>query len=555
MQYNDTIDPRTRQLVTPCRVVTTAGDVRNADALTLVRPAQVSLRESGPLCVLTNPAEGEHASVLLDFGRELHGLVSLSVYARSGVKYPEVRVRLGESVGEALTPLGERGTTNDHANRDTVITVAPYSDNQTNESGFRFACIELLTPSASVTLRAVQATYIFRDLPYIGSFECSDPKLNEIWKTAAYTVHLNMQRYLWDGIKRDRLVWAGDMNTEIQTVLAVFGNSCDVVQKSLDFNRDCTPAGDAMNGISAYSLWWLVSHFDWYMGTGDLAYLTEQKDYMEKLLDRFLTYIDENGAETMPAGRFFDWPNRACDETTHAGLQGFFRYVLVRAVPMMNVLGNRELAARCAEKAKLLATHIPDPQGRKQPAAMLALGGIGEPREWVEKVILPNGAADLSTFLGYFTLVACARYGHTAEGVQIIRDYWGRMLDMGATTFWEDFNIDWAKNATRIDELPQAGKDDIHGDFGAFCYLNFRHSLCHGWASGPAPFLTKYVLGVRPFKAGFDTAIVCPNPVGLQWVKGTVPTPHGTITVEYEDGMTRVDAPKEIKIIEKPKVY
>lgn len=25
------------------------------------------------------------------------------------------------------------------------------------------------------------------------------------WLTGAYTVHLNMQDYLWDGIKRDRL--------------------------------------------------------------------------------------------------------------------------------------------------------------------------------------------------------------------------------------------------------------------------------------------------------------------------------------------------------------
>lgn len=27
------------------------------------------------------------------------------------------------------------------------------------------------------------------------------------------------------------------------------------------------------------------------------------------------------------------------------------------------------------------------------------------------------------------------------------------MLDLGATTFWEDFDINWKKNAARIDEL------------------------------------------------------------------------------------------------------
>jgi hypothetical protein len=31
-----------------------------------------------------------------------------------------------------------------------------------------------------------------------------------------------MQEYLWDGIKRDRLVWIGDMYPEVSTIHAVF---------------------------------------------------------------------------------------------------------------------------------------------------------------------------------------------------------------------------------------------------------------------------------------------------------------------------------------------
>ena len=32
------------------------------------------------------------------------------------------------------------------------------------------------------------------------------------------------------------------------------------------------------------------------------------------------------------------------------------------------------------------------------------------------------------------------------------------MLDLGATTFWEDFNLDWIPNAAPIDEPVPAGK-------------------------------------------------------------------------------------------------
>ena len=81
--------------------------------------------------------------------------------------------------------------------------------------------------------------------------------------------------------------------------------------------------------------------------------------------------------------------------------------------------------------------------------------------------------------------------------------YWGGMLDFGATTFWEDFDLAWTKNAGRIDELVSAGKKDLHADFGDHCYIGLRHSLCHGWAGGPTAWLTEHVLGIRPLEPGF----------------------------------------------------
>jgi len=85
------------------------------------------------------------------------------------------------------------------------------------------------------------------------------------------------------------------------------------------------------------------------------------------------------------------------------------------------------------------------------------------------------------------------------------------MLDLGATTFWEDFNLEWTSNAARIDELVPAGKKDIHGDYGAYCYLGFRHSLCHGWASGPTAWLSQNVLGVKPLTPGCQRVRVAPQ--------------------------------------------
>ena len=213
-----TSDPRVRRTLTPRRVMTTRGDVRGEESLLTVLPPQVMLWTPGA-CRLQNSAEGEKAGVLVDFGIELHGTVTVTV---TGIQPSggtiDIRVRTGESAAEALTPLGEKNTTNDHATRDLVLPVSFYSANETPETGFRFAYVELVTANASAEIASIQATAILRDLEYVGSFDCSDPLLTKCYDTAAYTVHLNMQRYLWDGIKRDRLIWAGDMNTEVNTI-------------------------------------------------------------------------------------------------------------------------------------------------------------------------------------------------------------------------------------------------------------------------------------------------------------------------------------------------
>ena len=125
-----------------------------------------------------------------------------------------------------------------------------------------------------------------------------------------------------------------------------------------------------------------------------------------------------------------------------------------------------------------------------------------------------------------------------------MKDYYGAMLDLGATTFWEDFNLDWTKNAAGIDEIVPEGKDDIHGDFGAYCYVKFRHSLCHGWSSGPVAYLTEEVLGVKFVAPGGKMITVDPHLSDLTFAEGEVPTPFGVIHVRHEvgeDGKIKTD--------------
>ena len=90
--------------------------------------------------------------------------------------------------------------------------------------------------------------------------------------------------------------------------------------------------------------------------------------------------------------------------------------------------------------------------------------------------------------MSYYILTAIASFDKIAA-VNIMKEYYGAMINKGATTFWEDFDIDWVKNSCSIDETPTDGEKDLHADFGAYCYKGLRHSLCHGWSAGVIAFI------------------------------------------------------------------
>ena len=221
---------------------------------------------------------------------------------------------------------------------------------------------------------------------------------------------------------------------------------------------------------------------------------------------------------------------------------------------LCNLLEEQEHAKKCRAISKRLKKQIKQPNGLKQAAALMSIAGLMKPEQACSEVISVGGAKDFSTFYGYYMLQALAQAGEYQQAVDIIRQYWGGMLDLGATTFWEDFNLDWTHNAARLDDFVPEGKDDIHGDFGDYCYPSFRHSFCHGWASGPTPWMTQHILGVKIVDAGCKTLRITPHLGDLEWAEGTFPTPLGVVYIKHVKGadgkiVSTVKAPDGIKVI------
>ena len=553
-------DEITRSYITPVKVVwqsdSKENQVKNTEVLLTKFDGQLSTSGAG-MCVLRSD-DDRQASVLLDFGTEIYGGIEIAAAIRGEKRALKVRVRLGESVSEAMSNAidnsvpGMNSATNDHSLRDYTLEIPWLGTVEVGNSGFRFVRIDLLDKEVELPIRAVRAIFRYRDIPYLGSFKCDNERLNQIWETGAYTVHLNMQEYLWDGIKRDRLVWLGDIHPEIMAINTVFGDQ-EVVRKSLDFARNTTPLPAWMNTISSYSLWWVIAHRDLYLYNGDLEYLKAQQSYLVDLINQIISKIDKNGKENLDGGRFLDWPTAKNENVIHSGLQSLTLMAMEAGGDIARWLNDKELNKLCAKTSESLKKHRPADQGNKQAASLLALAGILSPAK-ASQVILNNGANDFATFYGYYMLEALAKDGKYREAMDIISDYWGAMLDLGATTFWEDFNYATRVDALPIDQLPEPSKFNIHADGGDHCYVGLRASLCHGWASGPTAWLTAHVLGIQVVGAGSKVIRIQPNLGDLSFAEGTFPTPYGIVTVKHvkqPDGKIKseIDAPKEIKIL------
>ena len=541
---NSILDPRRRNYISPTRVVWSRG-------LDEAAIARLLAGGSGQCTVFGSAGIRLSAGVVvvLDFGAELAGGIRI-ISGNTPEKQPaEVRVCFGESVSEAL---GRPDNT--HAIHDARVPLPWYGAAEFGNTGVRVVRIEVPPETAWVELQDVRAVQLCRPLPWLGSFQCSDERLNRIWAAGARTVWLNMQEYLWDGPKRDRLVWMGDLYPELMAIAAVFGKT-DLVPRSMDLVRDDTPLPRWMNTISSYSLWWILAQWQWFQLYGDRDYLAEQRDYLVALVRQLDTFVSEAGISSLP-NAMLDHPTSRNPAAVAAGNHALLLLAFLAAGNIARAIKDPELAARCLTVAGRLRQVSPNP-GRSKPAAcLLALAGLMQPGACNRKILSRNPLADFSPFFGYFILQARARAGDTGGCLQAIRDLWGGMLDLGATTFWEHFDFGWIKNASRIDEMPVQGKCDIHRECGEFCYTGLRNSLCHGWSAGPTAWLTEHVLGIRPMLPGCRTLLVQPDLGDLTFAEGTFPTPWGTVRVAHRrlgTGQIRssIVAPPEVRIVRK----
>jgi len=448
---------------------------------------------------------------LYDFGRETFGHIRLT-----GVKKDdEILVVYGESQEEATDPENALIWEKITGKTSYLLT----------QRAFRFLTV------TGTTAPKVTALYEYIDLPRRGSFACDDPMVNQIWEMSAYTFHLNTREVYLDGIKRDRWLWSGDAYQSYKVNRALFHDQDGDRRTILALcGKECR---EHLNTITDYSFYWVLSIWDYYHTYGDRQLV----DYVwPRAVERMAfagKRTDEHGLIVKKGGDwiFIDWADLDKDGPI-AAEQILYIAALEAMVKLADLVG--EDGSTYAEKAKEIRAKLDQyywdeeqggyissfTSGRRQITrhanSFALLYDIATPEKAesiVKNVLLNPEIPPITTpYFEGFELDLMGRLGKLDYIEGMLHSYWQKMLELGATTVWEEFD-------------PKA--ESHYAMYGN----KFGKSLCHAWGSTPVYLLARYYLGVYGTGEGEKTFEVDPHLGGFGWLKGEVPLRNGSVKI------------------------
>lgn len=455
-----------------------------------------------------------NGGILYDFGCELFGFLFIS-----NVKENEsIHISYGESREEAL----------DCEFAVVQEDVTGKSSYKLRQRAFRYIFL------SGTTSAELKAELEYQELKNAAKFRCDDEDVNKIRDMCAYTLQLNMREVLTEAVKRDRWLWGGDAYQAFKFVKYLCNDS-DIVRRSLIGLRGKEPVYEHINTITDYSLLWVIGVYEYYENYGDLDFIRFIYPRAVSLMEFCADREDENGFIVKKYGDwiFIDWSD--IDKTGAVSAEQMLYIAANRAmVKIANAIGAdskkysdkaNELLHKVNrffwndEKGAFIDSFESGKNNITRHANIFAIlydiATESQANSIIKNVLKSDSVSKITTpyFEGY-ELDAMGKIGDLDYIYNMITTYWKGMLDLGATTVWEEYNP----------ELSGADHYAMYGD-------KYQKSLCHAWGASPIYLLGKYFLGVKSTKPGYETFEVRPQLGKFRFIDGTVPINDGSVSV------------------------
>ncbi len=510
--------------------------------------------DAGPVLTLPCPSPPHDAiHAVLDLGREETGLLTVDVDASAGTV---LDIGHGEHWDGARVPV--RIGTRNFADRFILAEGRNRFTLAHRRLGARFLELRVRGHSQPVRVHQVGLIPVHYPVDQVGRFVCDAAGQQDARAMAVRTLDLCMHEHYEDCPWREQALYGGDGMIEAAIGYYVFDNpefSAASLRLLGDSRRadgllELTAPGKWDRTIPSFSLMWIQAVRDYHLFAGRDDLTNDFLDPILAMLRRQLATPCENGLLSPPGGanywHFYDWadqtagrivapdghivdPGEAIDDAL------FNMHVLMAieaACDLLHYVGHEAEALTWRGTASGLRKAIqtvfwqaaeggfrtyaagghPFAPTLTATAMALACGAIPEAdrtavASWLGRSEELMRASWMTRWFACRGMMQADPARYATVWIDLLANEAHRMRESGGDTLWE---------------TPR-GAADFDG----------AGSLCHGWAALIAYIQSAWVLGVRPLKPGYETFVFSPQTAGLSHAAGRVPTPAGSLDVEW----------------------
>lgn len=357
-------------------------------------------------------------------------------------------------------------------------------------------------------------------------FACSDETLNRVWELCRYSIKATMFAGVYVDGDRERIPYEADAYLNQLSHYYV--------------DHDPSMARKTFDWLTAYPTWpseWgphmvFMAHADW-MRNGDAEWVAQRyeslksRTLMRRCRDSGLVHSNQ---KQISWNDIVDWPQSERDGYVRTEVNTVVNAFHLAAVKKMAELAAAIGADADAQHYNKHAEHAGEVFQEYLFDAEVGLfrDGLGvdhysqhanffplafdlvkeDDRQKIVDWLVERGMR-CSTYAAQYLLEALFENGAGEAAVELMTApgdrSWRHMLDSDATITWESWNEKVKSN------------------------LDWNHA----WGAAPANLLPRYVLGAQPLSPGWQRAKIRPNPSGLEFARGIIPTPHGPVSIDW----------------------
>ncbi|HEU5012079.1 MAG TPA: family 78 glycoside hydrolase catalytic domain [Roseiflexaceae bacterium] len=549
-------------------VDTTLGSPVRRVAATHASPAASAQAARLPLTL--DVSADSTSRIVIDMGRIVSGLVQFEIDAPGGttldISYLE----------EPLKGPGRMGGT--HAGTRYIARGAHDRMEVFDSNGFRYAYLLVHGAEGTVTLKH----FAVRELVYPwqngASFSCDDDELNRIYTAGIRTVQLNSHDAFLDCPTREQRAWVGDAVVHQMVHLATnqdwrlawhYPMLADSPRSDGALPMSVVGEIEASGGftIPDWALHWVHGVYNRYRFSGDQEAVKAHMPSIERVLRWYAPYQTAGGAlKDVPEWNLVDWSSIYVSDTsallTALWARGLHEFAEMAA--WLEEKSSQRWAERLYQKAKdgfemfwderrgSYVDHIVGGEQRPEMSqlagALAIVSGLAPQERWsrIADTITDDSRLVVRSWTGGLD----GDYSQEKMEKQFRGIYetdWDAEREIVLAEPFMSYVVHdavaQAGCAERLPDLYRRWSEFLEGGYDTIgeCWGWGTH--VHGWSCTPTRDMVFYTLGVTPAEPGYTKARIAPRLGRIKWAKGSVPTPHGLLTVEVSAGAVTIDSP------------